>query len=173
MHEVHGDRVSRAKGSMPSPDMVDGLADFFSIFGDRTRVKILLALDSGEMCVCDISETLDMSMSATSHQLRMLREAHLVSSRREGKNIFYSLCDDHVRVVLETALEHLSERGTKSAGRPSAARTDTFAEEWSAEFVAHRGGVCSPFNKMRALRISMGYEGWDRPRHDVLCSSKI
>ena len=71
--------------------------------------RILLALDTGEMCVCDISETLGMSMSATSHQLRMLREAHLVSSRREGKNIFYSLCDDHVRVVLETAVEHLSE----------------------------------------------------------------
>ena len=95
---------------MPSPEMVVGLADFFSIFGDSTRVRILLALDSGEMCVCDISETLGMSMSATSHQLRMLREAHLVSSRREGKNICYSLCDDHVRVVLETAVEHLSER---------------------------------------------------------------
>ena len=95
---------------MPSPEMVDGLADFFSIFGDSTRVRILLALDTGEMCVCDISETLGMSMSATSHQLRMLREAHLVSSRRDGKNIFYSLCDDHVRVVLETAVEHLSER---------------------------------------------------------------
>ena len=95
---------------MPSPEMVEGLADFFSIFGDSTRVRILLALDTGEMCVCDISETLGMSMSATSHQLRMLREAHLVSSRREGKNIFYSLCDDHVRVVLETAVEHLMMR---------------------------------------------------------------
>ncbi len=110
VHEVHGDRVSRARASMPSQEMIGDLADFFDLFGDRTRVKILLALDSGEMCVCDISETLGMSMSATSHQLRMLREAHLVSSRREGKNIFYSLCDDHVRLVLETAVEHLSER---------------------------------------------------------------
>ena len=107
--EVHGDAVSKARSFMPSDETVDDLANFFKIFGDGTRVKILLALDSGEMCVCDISETLGMSMSATSHQLRMLREAHLVSSRREGKNIFYSLCDDHVRVVLETAVEHLSE----------------------------------------------------------------
>ena len=94
---------------MPSPEMVEGLADFFSIFGDSTRVRILLALDTGEMCVCDISETLGMSMSATSHQLRMLREAKLVTSRREGRSVYYSLCDDHVKTVLETALEHVGE----------------------------------------------------------------
>lgn len=116
VREIHGDKVARARDSMPDPATVDELADFFRIFGDKTRVKILLALDVGEMCVCDISETLGMSMSATSHQLRMLREAHLVTSRREGKSIIYSLCDEHVRVVLETALEHLQEpRGMDSA----------------------------------------------------------
>lgn len=94
---------------MPDQAMTDSLADFFRIFGDRTRVRILLALDSGEMCVCDISEALGMSMSATSHQLRMLRDAHLVSHRKEGKCVYYSLCDDHVKVVLETALEHVGE----------------------------------------------------------------
>ena len=66
---------------------------------------------AGEMCVCDISETLGMSMSAVSHQLRMLRDAHLVTSRREGRSIYYSLCDDHVKTVLETALGHVSEEG--------------------------------------------------------------
>lgn len=107
--EVHNDVVAKAKGFMPPSDTVEGLADFFKIFGDGTRVRILLALDSGEMCVCDISETLGMSMSAVSHQLRMLRDAKLVTSRREGRSIYYSLCDEHVRIVLETALEHIGE----------------------------------------------------------------
>lgn len=107
--EVHNDRVTNAREAMPDPARTDALADFFKIFGDRTRVRILLALDTGEMCVCDISETLGLSMSATSHQLRMLRDAHLVSYRKEGKSVYYSLCDDHVRVVLETALEHVGE----------------------------------------------------------------
>ena len=108
-HEVHGDAVDKARVFMPDPETVEQLADFFKIFGDGTRVRILLALDAGEMCVCDISETLGMSMSAVSHQLRMLRDAHLVTSRRDGRSIYYSLCDDHVRTVLETALEHVGE----------------------------------------------------------------
>lgn len=116
--EVHGERVSRAKAGMPGQDLTDDLADFFRIFGDRTRVRILLALDSGELCVCDISETLGISMSATSHQLRMLRDAHLVTSRREGKSIYYSLCDDHVRTVLETALEHVGELDGETLRNP-------------------------------------------------------
>lgn len=109
-HEVHGDAVGRAREFMPGTETIEDLADFFKIFGDGTRVRILLALDAGEMCVCDISETLEMSMSAVSHQLRMLRDAHLVTSRREGRSVFYSLCDDHVRTVLETALEHVGEK---------------------------------------------------------------
>lgn len=108
-HEVHSDAVAHAKEFIPENEKIEQLADFFKIFGDGTRVRILLALDSGEMCVCDISETLGMSMSAVSHQLRMLRDAHLVTSRREGRSIYYSLCDDHVRIVLETALEHIGE----------------------------------------------------------------
>lgn len=107
--EVHPDSVSKARDSIPDEQTVEDLASFFKLFGDRTRVNILLALDSGELCVCDISETLGMSMSATSHQLRLLKDAHLVTSRREGKSIYYSLCDEHVRIVLETALEHISE----------------------------------------------------------------
>lgn len=108
-HEVHSDAVAHARDFIPESERIDRLADFFKIFGDGTRVRILLALDAGEMCVCDISETLGMSMSAVSHQLRMLRDAHLVTSRREGRSIYYSLCDDHVKIVLETALEHIGE----------------------------------------------------------------
>lgn len=108
--EIHNEKVSAAKAAMPSDRHVDGLSDFFRIFSDRTRVKILLALDAGEMCVCDISTALGMSMSATSHQLRMLRDSHLVAYRKEGKCVYYSLCDDHVRLVLEMALEHVREQ---------------------------------------------------------------
>lgn len=111
--EVHPDSVSKVRDSIPDEQTAEDLASFFKLFGDRTRVNILLALDSGELCVCDISETLGMSMSATSHQLRLLKDAHLVTSRREGKSIFYSLCDEHVRIVLETALEHISEPGDR------------------------------------------------------------
>lgn len=148
--EVHGDRVARATGSMPGQDETDALADFFRIFGDRTRIRILLALDPGEMCVCDISEALGISMSATSHQLRMLREAHLVTSRREGKSIYYSLCDEHVRTVLETALEHVGElrrRSTKSvAGTvPKGPIRPLYVD--AAEFV----GACISLYKMLAI----------------------
>ncbi len=107
--DVHREVVAEAKNFMPSASTVEDLADFFKIFGDGTRVRIMLALDAGEMCVCDISEVLGMSMSAVSHQLRILREAHLVVSRKVGRSVYYSLCDDHVRVVLETALEHVNE----------------------------------------------------------------
>lgn len=108
--EIHNEKISAAKAAMPSDCHVDYLSDFFRIFSDRTRVKILLALDAGEMCVCDISTALGMSMSATSHQLRMLRDSRLVSYRKEGKCVYYSLCDDHVRLVLEMALEHVREQ---------------------------------------------------------------
>lgn len=109
VHEVHNEKVRNALDNMPETQDVNGLSDFFKIFSDQTRIRILLALDSGEMCVCDISEALGMSMSATSHQLRMLRDAGLVTFRKEGKNAVYSLCDDHVRIVLEMALEHIRE----------------------------------------------------------------
>lgn len=109
IEEYHRDRIERARDGLPEPGTIEDLASFFKVFADDTRVRILLALDSGELCVCDISQTLGMSMSATSHQLRVLKDAHLVSSRREGKVVYYSLCDDHVKIVLEMALEHISE----------------------------------------------------------------
>ncbi len=108
-HEVHDNAIGKVRASMP--DDVDGLSELFKIFGDGTRLRILLALDTAELCVCDICEILGMNMSAVSHQLRALKDAHLVASRKEGRNVFYSLCDDHVRVIIETAMEHVSEIG--------------------------------------------------------------
>jgi ArsR family transcriptional regulator, lead/cadmium/zinc/bismuth-responsive transcriptional repressor len=86
------------------------LADFFKLFGESTRLKILLALEGGELCVNDISDRLGMTMSAVSHQLRSLREAKLIKGRRDGKTIFYSLDDHHVNDILKVAAEHNSER---------------------------------------------------------------
>ena len=108
-HEIHGDRVRRAREFMPDQGTVNDLADFFKIFGDGTRVRILLALDAGEMCVCDIAQLLGMSQSAISHQLRALKQAKLVRYRREGKQVFYSLADGHVRTILGQGMEHVGE----------------------------------------------------------------
>ena len=90
-------------------DTVMDLSDFFKIFGDSTRIRILWALHGGEMCVQCISSAVGMSLSAVSHQLKSLKEAHLVKSRREGKQIYYSLCDHHIMGILDTALEHIRE----------------------------------------------------------------
>ena len=107
--EVHGDVVARRREELPSVDTLYELADFFKIFGDSTRVSILFAIDGGETCACDIAETLGMTRSAVSHQLKILRQADLVRYRKAGKNVFYSLSDDHVRDIIEKALEHIRE----------------------------------------------------------------
>ena len=86
------------------------LADFYKIFGDTTRVKILYALDKSELCVCDISALLGMSVSAVSHQLRALRDSNLVRTKRDGKIVYYSLADEHVKSILECGLEHIEEK---------------------------------------------------------------
>lgn len=85
------------------------LADFFKVFGDSTRIRILWALDLGEMCVCDIADMLGITKSGVSHQLKFLRQSKLVRCRRVGKNMIYSLADDHVKIILETGLEHINE----------------------------------------------------------------
>ncbi|HAF60363.1 MAG TPA: transcriptional regulator, partial [Clostridiales bacterium UBA9856] len=85
------------------------LAELFKVFGDSTRIKILWALDEDEMCVCDIAYLLNMTQSAISHQLRVLKQAHLVKSRREGKVVYYSLADDHVKLILDQGLIHTTE----------------------------------------------------------------
>ena len=109
-HEVHLDSVSLVRKLMPEEADTENVTELFKLFGDSTRLKIMMALDVTELCVCDICEILDMNKSAVSHQLRVLKDADLVASRKEGRNVFYSLCDDHVKVIIETAMEHVSEK---------------------------------------------------------------
>lgn len=106
---LHTEAVAEVEKQMPDDIMVQDIADFFSVFGDSTRIKILWALDKRELCVCDIAAILKMTKSAVSHQLRVLRENRLVTSRKEGKAVFYSLHDNHVREIFEKAAEHLDE----------------------------------------------------------------
>ncbi|MBR6340553.1 MAG: helix-turn-helix transcriptional regulator [Treponema sp.] len=101
--------VKKVRESFPKDELLFDLADFYKIFGDTTRVKILYALDKSELCVCDISLLLGMSVSAVSHQLKTLRDSNLVKTKREGKVIYYSLSDDHVKSILECGIEHLEE----------------------------------------------------------------
>ena len=107
--EVHIDRVEHSREAMPGITKLYELADFFKILGDSTRVSILFALDGGDLCVCDIAEALGMTKSAVSHQLKLLRQNGLVKYRKQGKNVFYSLADDHVRDIIEKAIEHINE----------------------------------------------------------------
>lgn len=106
---THDDIVEKAKRDMPSDDTLIELSELFKVFGDSTRLNILTALFESEMCVCDISATLEMSKSAISHQLRVLRHNKLVKNRKEGKEVFYSLSDDHVVKIIEMAIEHINE----------------------------------------------------------------
>lgn len=94
---------------MPEEEMLCALAELYKVFGDSTRVKILHVLLGGEMCVRDIARLLEMSPSAISHQLRFLRSSRLVKNRRAGKTAYYSLADDHVRIILDMGMEHLRE----------------------------------------------------------------
>jgi ArsR family transcriptional regulator len=107
---LHESLVNSVRELMPDENELSDLSDFFKILGDSTRAKIVCALDEGEMCVCDLAALLNMTKSAISHQLRSLRDANLVKNRREGKVVFYSLADDHVKEIFEKGLEHIRER---------------------------------------------------------------
>lgn len=106
---VHEDIVAAAQVSMPKEEILYDLADLFKNFADSTRVKILYVLFESEMCVCDIATLLGMSQSAISHQLRVLKSSDLVKNRREGKTVFYSLADNHIKTILDQGLEHVTE----------------------------------------------------------------
>ena len=108
MH-VHEDIVAKVEKEMPDDEILFDLAELFKIFGDSTRIKILYVLFEAELCVCDIAAVLGMSQSAISHQLRTIKQARLVKNRREGKTIYYSLADDHVKTIIGMAIEHLEE----------------------------------------------------------------
>lgn len=106
---VHPENLELVRQKMPDVDVLCDMADLFKALGDRTRVRILFALSKTELCVCDLTEILGMSSSAVSHQLRVLRASKLVIFRREGKNVFYQLADDHVQKIFEQAMEHVRE----------------------------------------------------------------
>ncbi len=94
---------------MPAEELMYGLADFYKVFGDATRVKILCVLLESEMCVCDLAELLGMTQSAISHQLRVLKQMKLVKNRREGKTVYYSLADGHIQAIISQGMEHIQE----------------------------------------------------------------
>ncbi len=106
---VHDHIVAKVNETMPDDETLCDLADLFRIFADSTRIKILYVLFESEMCVCDLAQLLGMTQSAISHQLRSLKQAKLVKYRREGKTVFYSLSDGHVRTILDQGMEHIGE----------------------------------------------------------------
>ena len=108
MH-AHDEIVEKVRKEMPSEDTLYDLTELFRIFGDSTRIRILYVLFEAEMCVCDIAALLGMTQSAISHQLKALKNARLVTSRRDGKTVFYSLADDHVKTIIDQGLEHILE----------------------------------------------------------------
>ena len=107
--ELHTDIIEKKREAMPEQSVLYDLSDFFKILGDSTRASILFAIDGEPMCVCDIANLLGMTKSAVSHQLKILRQSDLVTYRKSGKNVFYTLADDHVRDIIEKALEHIKE----------------------------------------------------------------
>ncbi|MBQ7923211.1 MAG: winged helix-turn-helix transcriptional regulator [Clostridia bacterium] len=107
---VHSDVVAHVKEVMEDTEVVYALSDFFKVMSDSTRMRIMAVLDNEELCVCDLSAVLGMTKSAVSHQLKVLKDAQLVKFRRDGKNVFYTLKDDHVKTILEMGIEHIKER---------------------------------------------------------------
>ena len=106
---VHEDLLKIVNDTMPEETELYDLAELFKVFGDSTRIRILFVLLEAEVCVCDLAEALHMTQSAISHQLRILKQNKLVNSRREGKSIFYSLADGHVRTIIAQGREHIEE----------------------------------------------------------------
>ena len=110
MAHDHSELLKKIKKDMPADELLQDLGDLFKIFGDTTRIKIMYALYEGEMCVCAISELLNTTQSAISHQLKTLKDANLVSARRDGKEIYYSLSDEHVKSIIAEGFEHITEQ---------------------------------------------------------------
>lgn len=109
---VHEDTVKDIQDLMPEKEKFEHMGELFKSFGDPTRLKILFALSKEEMCVCDIAALLEMSQSAISHQLRVLRNIRLVKNNKIGKSVYYSLDDDHVKKIFEQGLEHVEHTST-------------------------------------------------------------
>lgn len=107
--EIHESLLKIVNEKMPAVEELYNLAELFKVFGDSTRIRILFVLFEAEVCVCDLAKALNMTQSAISHQLRILKQSKLVKNRREGKSIFYSLADDHVRTIIAQGLNHIVE----------------------------------------------------------------
>lgn len=107
--DVHMEAVDAVLEHMPEDEVLYDLAELYKVFGDCTRIKILYVLFESELCVCDIARLTNMSQSAISHQLRVLKANRLVKYRREGKTVFYSLADGHVKTIIYQGLEHIEE----------------------------------------------------------------
>ena len=107
--EVHENLLKIVNETMPEETELYDLAELFKVFGDATRIRILFVLFEAEVCVCDLAQVLQMTQSAISHQLKILKQNKLVKSRREGKSIFYSLADDHVRTIIAQGCDHIEE----------------------------------------------------------------
>ena len=107
---IHENIVKDTLSKMPEDDMFNKLAEFFKILGDTTRAKILFALDQNEMCVCDIANVLGMSKSSISHQLGTLRRMNIVKCRKQGKEVYYTIDDDHVQKLFELGIEHIEHK---------------------------------------------------------------
>ncbi|MBE7021823.1 MAG: helix-turn-helix transcriptional regulator [Ruminococcaceae bacterium] len=108
MH-IHEEVLQKVLSAMPSEETLYDLAELFKVFGDTTRIRILYALFEAELCVCDMAQLLAVSQTAVSHQLKILKMNKLVKARKDGKNVFYSLADDHVRRIIGQGLEHVEE----------------------------------------------------------------
>lgn len=107
---IHEEVVNKVKSHMPKEESLYDLAELFKVFGDTTRIKILYALSASQMCVCDMAALLNMTQSAISHQLRVLKQARLVKFRKDGKIVYYSLDDHHIQQIFNQGLEHINEK---------------------------------------------------------------
>ena len=107
--EIHPELLQRVEAAIPDEEQLYDLAELFRVFGDSTRIRILFVLFEAEVCVCDLAEELKMTVSAVSHQLRILKTNKLVKCRREGKSVYYSLSDEHVRTIIAQGMEHITE----------------------------------------------------------------
>lgn len=106
---THDNIIDKVKEKMQPDEKMKDLADFYKVFGDATRIRILCVLLESEMCVCDLAEILGMTQSAISHQLRVLKQMKLVKNQREGKTVFYSLADGHIQTIINQGMEHITE----------------------------------------------------------------
>ena len=107
--EIHEELLKTVREKLPPEEQLYDLAELFKVFGDSTRIRILFVLFESEVCVCDMAAALNMTVSAVSHQLKILKQNKLIKSRREGRSVFYSLADDHVRTIVSQGMDHIEE----------------------------------------------------------------